>query len=78
MTEHSEPRQGGVQAGKMPTLRGTDLALCLCGIILLILHILQKPMWVFIALVWEMGDNACFSANFQPKLKTMTEGLIDL
>lgn len=51
MTEHSEAKKkkkknkswGGVHiGGKKQTLRGTELALRLCGIILLILHILWK------------------------------------
>lgn len=45
MTSHSETaseRWGGVHAGKWQTLRGTDLALRLSRIILLVLHSLWK------------------------------------
>lgn len=45
MTDHSETASkswGGVYAGKRKTLRGTDLALLLSRIILLILHSLWK------------------------------------
>lgn len=45
MTDYSETASeswGGVHAGERQTLRGTDLALCLSRIILLILHSLWK------------------------------------
>lgn len=45
MTDHSETENkswGGVHTGKRQTLRGTDLALRLSRIILLILHSLWK------------------------------------